>query len=119
MSQSDTLFPPKDPVYKPHLRQSGTITTFKAFEESLTELRFCKNKLTEIKEKEQHAIELAIEPFADEKALLKKQVEEIEGNVQLYLGQNFESIKPNLDTLQGVEIEEIHKFKIKSKKEKK
>lgn len=72
MGNSNHLFPNPDPVYKPHLRQSGTITSFKAFEDSLQELSFCKAKLKEAKEKIKHIPNVEIEEIHKIKIKFKK-----------------------------------------------
>lgn len=113
------LFPSKEPNYKPHLRQSGAITDFKTFEQSLQELRFCKNKLAEIRAKKQRAVIIATEPFLEEEKLLEKQVEDMQGNLNVYLNQNMEEQAELISNLPDVKIQEVHTFKIKFTKEKK
>ncbi len=115
----DGLFPQKEPNYKPHLRQSGVITDFKTFEKSLQELRFCKNKLAELRVKKGRAIQIAVEPFISEEKLLVKQVEDMQGNIDVYLNLNMEEQAELISKLPDVKIEEIHKFKIKFTKENK
>lgn len=111
------LFPNKEPAYKPHLRQSGTITSFKAFEESLQELKFCNQKLKEVKQKKAHAIELAVEPFLGEENLLKKQILEMQSNLEVFMNTRDEDTKNRIAQIPDVEIVEIHTYKIKFKKE--
>jgi len=114
MSNANHLFQNPEPVYKPLLRQPGTITSFKIFEESLSELKFCKAKLKDLKDKEARAMELAREPFADEITLLQKQAADLSGNIELYaLANTDENTKELINHISGVEIEEIHKVKIK------
>ncbi|HMQ79187.1 MAG TPA: hypothetical protein PKE39_04385 [Ignavibacteria bacterium] len=116
---TDGLFPNKEPNYKPHLRQSGTITDFKSFEQSLQELRFCKNKLSEVRVKKARAALIATKPFLEEEQLLEKQVEDMQGNIDVYLNQNMETQADLINNLPDVKIEEVHKFKIKFTKESK
>lgn len=111
------LFPPKDPDYKPHLRQSGTVTDFKTLGDCLQELRFCKNKLKDLKDKKQRAAQIAAEPFLAEEDILEKQVAAMQGNIDQYLTVNMDTQAELISTLPDVTIEEVHKFKIKFKKE--
>lgn len=114
---TDTLFPEKDPVYKDHLKETGAIASFKEFEDTVKELRFCKSKLKTAKDNQTHAADLAKQPFKKEIELLEENIDQKLEAIQVYYLTHEEELQEKKVLLPDVEFEEIHKIKIKFKKE--
>lgn len=113
----DTLFPEKKPVYEELLKETTGIDSFKTFEQTVKEIRFCKNKLKDARDNQNRAAEIAKEPYRAEIEMLEEQIDSKSTAVQTYYLTHEEEIKSKKTLLPDVDFEEIHKIKIKFKKE--
>ena len=106
----------KSPAYMDILKEPSELTDWPAVEKALTELKFCKDTLGKLNLSINAEKNLIENQYADEKNKLGEQIAKLTENITEYLSEHPDEVTEKKQFLDNVEIEEIHKFKIKFKK---